>query len=246
MRWCWFGATAAWAVSQHWGKEPSCAPALITAVRAIPRSAVAHWRPDLPCLLAAVMMWGALQGHWTTHAAASTSAPVAAAAAALRSGPCRRSLHRRAQHAQQRLAPSAATPHHSTSTTTTITGTSTPTSSSSSSSESADPFALTKSIMERVDRLVPGTQAGGAGGRTTYAAFKAADEQWSRLRTQQVKGGGERAEEERGGKARRGAGRVCEGAEGLRIRALTGGRRPGMSEHWITQDTTGKQGFERE
>ena len=225
MRWCWFGATAAWAVSQHWGKEPSCAPALITAVRAIPRSAVAHWRPNLPCLLAAVaVMWGALQGHRTTHAAASTSAPAAAAAAALRSGPCRRSLHRRAQHAQQRLAPSAATPpHHTTTTTTTITGTSTPT---SSSSESADPFALTKSIMERVDRLVPGTQAGGAGGRTTYAAFKAADEQWSRLRTQQVRGGGERAEEERGGKARRGAGRVQRGRgsahEGIGGRAEAG------------------------
>ena len=132
-------------------------------------------------------MWGALQGHRSTHAAASTSAPAAAAAAALRIGPCRRSLHRRAQHAQQRLAPSAATPPHHTTTTATITGTNT--SATSSSSESADPFALTKSIMESVDRLVPGTQAGGAGGRTTYAAFKAADEQWSRLRTQQVRGG---------------------------------------------------------
>ncbi|GAX73571.1 hypothetical protein CEUSTIGMA_g1022.t1 [Chlamydomonas eustigma] len=42
---------------------------------------------------------------------------------------------------------------------------------------------LTKSIMERVDALQSSQgQAGGAGGRTTYQAFKEADRAWSRLR----------------------------------------------------------------
>lgn len=54
-------------------------------------------------------------------------------------------------------------------------------------------------------------------------------------------------ERKRNGVARRGRAQcACEGAEGLRMRALAGGRRPGMSERWIRQDTTGKEGFERE
>lgn len=48
--------------------------------------------------------------------------------------------------------------------------------------------SLTERIFAEVDALMAAenAQAAGAGGRTTYAAFKAADEQWLKLRTQPV------------------------------------------------------------
>ncbi len=46
---------------------------------------------------------------------------------------------------------------------------------------------MTRTILERVDALQAATgQAGGAGGRTTYSAFKATDDAWLRLRTMPV------------------------------------------------------------
>jgi hypothetical protein len=42
--------------------------------------------------------------------------------------------------------------------------------------------SLTERIFAQVDALEADAQAQGAGGRTTYAAFKATDEQWAKLR----------------------------------------------------------------
>ncbi len=51
--------------------------------------------------------------------------------------------------------------------------------------------SLTERIFAEVDALMAAenAQASGAGGRTTFAAFKAADEQWLKLRTQPVRVG---------------------------------------------------------
>lgn len=41
-------------------------------------------------------------------------------------------------------------------------------------------------MFDRVDALAATAQAGGAGGRTTYQAFKAADDAWYQLRHMKV------------------------------------------------------------
>ncbi|GIL49897.1 hypothetical protein Vafri_6207 [Volvox africanus] len=53
---------------------------------------------------------------------------------------------------------------------------------SAAASGTATSSLITKRIFDQVDALEADAQAQGAGGRTTYAAFQAAEEQWARLR----------------------------------------------------------------
>ncbi|GIL77743.1 hypothetical protein Vretimale_6651 [Volvox reticuliferus] len=53
---------------------------------------------------------------------------------------------------------------------------------SAAASSMATSSLITKRIFDQVDALEADTQAQGAGGRTTYAAFQAAEEQWAKLR----------------------------------------------------------------
>ena len=57
----------------------------------------------------------------------------------------------------------------------------------SSSGTAATTGSRTEQVFDAVDRLNATAQAGGAGGKTTYEAFKAADEAWFKLRNLPVR-----------------------------------------------------------